>query len=106
MSSVKSDMISQRTEFLREFLCRFRLPMPDVVVKRAEAAAPHAIDVQGSLQMIDLMLQNASVPALRLDVYGFSKLIQGFDRHLSSTRHHSEKTRQAETSLEKRNIRR
>ena len=45
MSSVRINMISQGTEFLNEFICRFGLPMLVVVVEGAEAAVPHTIDI-------------------------------------------------------------
>ena len=50
------------------------------------------------MQMIDLMLQDARIPARRLDDLGISFVIQTVDPHLARPLHHGRKPGQAQAA--------
>jgi hypothetical protein len=86
-------------KFLHKFTGRLGLPMPRVVIERAKAAAPHAVDIQGPSQVIDLMLQNAGVPAFCFYLFQFSGFVQSPNPHSPSTRDHGHEARQAKAAF-------
>jgi hypothetical protein len=49
--------------------------MPVVIFERAKAATAHAVDIQGSSQVVDLVLQDARIPTSRVDPNGFSQVV-------------------------------
>src|SRR5690348_11335982 len=77
--------------------------MPVEIVHRAESAAAHAVDVKAAGKMIDLMLQDACVPAARLNDFFLAALIHAFDADGPSPRHKRGKPGQAEAAFEKGN---
>jgi hypothetical protein len=50
-----------------------------VVIERRESLAPHTIDINLALQMIDLVLQNARVPSLGFDYTRLAMVIKTGD---------------------------
>jgi hypothetical protein len=78
----------------------FVSPVSLVIFHRREGSALHVIDVHGALQVIDLMLQDARVPARRNNHAFASVLIETLDRDFASTRDHSHEARQTQAAFE------
>src|SRR4029077_3104784 len=70
------------------------------IFRGAEGAAPHAVDIQIAMQMIDFMLKNSRVPAGSLDGFRIAALIQTLHSYAAGTRDEGKISRQAETALE------
>ena len=61
---------SEAAQLHANFVYRQVSPVLAVVVEGAEAAGFHAIDVEGAIQVVDLVLQDAGVPAGGFDHAG------------------------------------
>lgn len=46
------------------------------MVNGGEAAGPHAVDIQGPPQVIDLMLQSLCIPTFCFDLDGFPPFVE------------------------------
>ena len=64
-------------------------PIALVVLQRSEGSALHAIDVKGTVQVIDLMLQNARILTRGMNRSLVAVLVETFDGDFASTRDHS-----------------
>ena len=80
--------------------------MPIVVLKRAEAAGPHAVDIQGSSQVVDFVLQNARIPACGFNADWLALMVKGIHQDFTSPRHDSYEARKAETAFKEIDLRR
>ncbi len=56
--------------------------------------------------MVDLVLQNARIPARCLDAHRLTKMIQGLDQHPASARYNPRETGKAQTTFKESNFRR
>src|SRR5258708_3961957 len=65
----------------------FILPVPHIVFGAREGARHHAVDIEGSVQVVDLMLQDARVPATRLNADLLPLMIEAFHPHGTRTWH-------------------
>jgi len=50
-----------------------------VIFQRAETAGVHPVDVESAIQMVNFVLKDASILALRLNKLRFSAVIQARD---------------------------
>jgi hypothetical protein len=55
---------------------------------------PHAVDIQGPIQVINLVLQNACIPTFCFDLYGLPALVESPHIDTTSTRHYRHKAGQ------------
>src|SRR5579872_5426702 len=76
------------------------VPMPVQVLRGGEGAGVHAVKIERAAQVIDLMLQNARIPTLRLDGPRFSVLVQVFDARAGGARHKAEEPGHTEAAFE------
>ena len=79
--------------------------MPVVVLERAEAASPHAVDIECSSQVVDFVLQNARIPAFSFNADRFALMVKGFNQDRTSTRHDSNEAGKAETAFKEIDLR-
>ena len=81
LSTIQAGLITQalmpRTHLLA--VGRAIFPVALVVIERRESLAPHTIDINFALQMIDLVLQNARVPSLGFDYTRLAMVIKTGD---------------------------
>src|SRR4029079_6645115 len=77
----------------------FGIPKPINVFHGGKCTRLHPVDVQRSVQMIDLMLQDTCVPTLRCYCYWLCPLVQTLHTNVCSTTYHSTKTHDAETTF-------
>ena len=75
------------------------------MVERTEAATQHPIDVERAMKVIDLVLQDAGVPALRLNAYLCAFFVQAVNHNVARTRNDGAESRQAETTFEEVDLR-
>src|SRR5580658_4405078 len=87
------------SEHFTDRLDRHVLPVPAEVVDAHEGSRLHMIDVEAAIQMIDLMLQDAGIPALSLHAPRLAAFIQVFDGHLPRTFHQGAETGQTEAAF-------
>src|SRR6185295_18654726 len=66
-----------------------------------ECACVHSIDVEGSVEMVYLVLKNARVPTMRIDRYFFATLIQTLNANVQRTLDNCLVAFHAETTFEK-----
>src|SRR4029077_2897630 len=86
-------------EPLPNLLHAFALPVSLVIVQRHEAASTHAIHVNSSVQVIDLMLQDPGIPAGCTDAFRFRAFIEAFDCYLSRAWHQRCETVETQASF-------
>ena len=98
--------VSGESKFHCQFPGSFCFPESAVVIERTEAAAPHAVDVERAMQVIDFVLQDAGVPSIRLNAHRVALFVQAFDCDAAGTRHHGSEAWQAETAFKERGLRR
>ncbi len=75
-------------------------PAIQVVFYRHESARVHAVDVERAVQVIDLVLQDAGVPALGVDKLWFAVFIEIAHAHAAVARHLGGVSGDAEAALE------
>src|ERR1700733_2279835 len=71
------------------------------VIDAHEGPRLHSIDIEESMQMIDLMLQDAGMPALGLNSLRLTQLVPIFDDHLPRPFHQRAESGEAQAALEK-----
>ena len=79
-----------------------RLRVARVVVDGRKASGLHSVNVQGSIEVIDLVLQDAGVPAGSLDDFRLALVIQAVNADLARARNKGDVACEAEASLEER----
>src|SRR5262245_44056964 len=75
------------TESLPHCWNRRVLPIPRQVLNRCKGARLHAINVQMTVQVVDLMLQNARKPTRRLQTFRLALFVEAFDDYAASAFH-------------------
>src|SRR6516162_2288624 len=63
------------------------VPISRQIIDRHERAAAHPIHIEHALKVVNLMLQNASVPALGSNGNGLRFFIEALDASAHSARH-------------------
>lgn len=84
-----------------DFIHRFALPKLIPIVERGERSGKHAINVQGPLQVINLMLENPRIPTGCLYHFFLSSFIQALHPNGAGPGNKGRKTMKAEAALEK-----
>src|ERR1700730_16114373 len=84
---------------------RFSLGESIPVVERCECTAVHSIDVEIPLQVIDLVLKDASVPSGSPNCFRLATFIQAFHAHAARSRDYGGEASQAETSFKELGLR-
>ena len=74
--------------------------MPAEIIEGGEGAAAHAVDVQRAVEVIDLVLQDARVPASRFDLLGLSAVVKAIHPHAVRPVHHCGEAGHAQAALE------
>ena len=82
---------------------RFVLPVAGEVIRGHERARQHAVDVEGSVEVIDLVLQDAGMPAGRVDYHGLAIVIQTFHAGPDGAGNDGAESGHAEASFEEFN---
>ena len=75
-------------------------------IEATEGAAEHPVDVERTLQVVDLVLQDARIPSRRLNDLPLSLFVQTLHAHVVRSRNDGRESRQAETAFEKLHLRR
>ena len=68
------------------FLRSLALPIPIEVIERGQCARVHVVDINGAVQVVDLMLQNARVPSRGRDHLLLARLVETFNCDSVGTR--------------------
>jgi hypothetical protein len=68
-----------------------------------EASSEHAIEIHRASQVIDLVLEDARIPALRMNRDRLGSFVQAIDAHRERTRNDRCKSRQAQAAFEEFN---
>src|SRR5271165_4266052 len=77
-----------------------------MIVERTEGAAQHPVEIKRTVQMVDLMLQDARIPSRGLDDLQRAAMVKTFDAHAVGPRDDRRISRQTEASLKELDIRR
>jgi hypothetical protein len=69
------------------------------VVEGGERAGLHTVNVEGAVEVIDFVLEDAGIPAGGLHEVGFGALVEVFDAHGAGARDYGGKTGEAEAAF-------
>src|SRR5580658_6154813 len=79
------------------------LPVTLEVFAPHERSRQHPVDVKRAVEMVDLVLQNAGIPAAGVNRHRLGALVQAIDSDGKRARHNGGEPGQAQASLEKFN---